>query len=69
MRSCHEDLALHAKLQEAAYRPEPETWDEDSIDPSPLRECVTMNFFSLSDGSYGLYRWKNDLKTSQSYIL
>ena len=27
---CHEALALHAKLQDAAYRPEPETWDEVS---------------------------------------
>ena len=27
---CHEALALHAKLQDAAYRPEPEPWEEDS---------------------------------------
>ena len=27
---CHEALALHAKLQDAAYRPDPEPWDEDS---------------------------------------
>ena len=27
---CHEALALHAKLQDAAYRPEAEPWDEDS---------------------------------------
>ena len=27
---CHEALALHAKLQDAAYRPEAEPWDEES---------------------------------------
>ena len=27
---CHEALALHAKLQDTAYRPEAEPWDEDS---------------------------------------
>ena len=27
---CHEALALHAKLQDAAFRPEPEMWDEES---------------------------------------
>ena len=31
---CHEALALHAKLQDAAYRPEPEPWDEDSDEDS-----------------------------------
>ena len=27
---CHEALPLHAKLQDAAYRPEAEPWDEES---------------------------------------
>ena len=27
---CHEALALHAKLQNSGYRPEPEPWDEVS---------------------------------------
>lgn len=31
---CHEALALHAKLQDAAYRPTPEPWDDDSDDDS-----------------------------------
>ena len=31
---CHEALALHAKLQDAAYKLEPEPWDEDSDEDS-----------------------------------
>ena len=31
---CHEALALHARLQDAAYRPVAEPWDEDSDEDS-----------------------------------
>ena len=31
---CHEALALHARLQDAAYRPAAEPWDEDSDEDS-----------------------------------
>ena len=39
---CHEALALHAKLQDAAYRPEPEPWDEDSDEDSDASDASRM---------------------------
>ena len=37
---CHEALALHARLQDAAYRPVAEPWDEDSDEDSDNNDEV-----------------------------